>query len=188
MGSYNMASIERKIRQFENSGAGKRAKKECVARYIEQGVSKTGAGSLLTSLPTTKVMERIGGEFVDTVCRIARGHGVPESVMEHLEGMRVGDPQKLDECTYSVDLFVGGDTSRPSLRPDDYDGVYNIVAVFNNGYSKDSIKYIYGEWHNWFFRALPKREGLHFLEAAASEINKKYAGRYNIEILLGEDY
>jgi hypothetical protein len=86
---------------------------------------------------------------------------------------------------------------RDSLQSEKYDGIDNIVAMFNNGYRADG--YVYGPWRGhsptegitedyaWVW-SKKEREALHFMQDAIEEFNSKYKDKYGATAVLGDNY
>ena len=82
--------------------------------------------------------------------------------------------QQNNRLVVSVYMTYAEDTYRPSLREDKYGGVFDIVSLFNTGYSKDSIKYVTGEYKGNIIHAKPYRPRTNFMEIGVQTFNMAY--------------
>lgn len=184
METINLKSINQKTDRYINSSKGKKKAQNCINKYIHENKPKTSAGS---PVPTIRMMKQAATDLVNTMLNTAKGYDVPESVLDHIRGMADVTPVYFTDGVhkngaYKIDMNFTGDPHRDSLEPDKYDGVDNIVLVFNNGYSKESIKYVEGFWHGEYINALPTRTGLHFIEHAIREFNMVYGAKYDVTV------
>lgn len=126
---------------------------------------------------------------------------------EVMEGIGYNEPRKVGDH-YEVDIYFSKDLHRESLYPKDKeghptpyaDGIDNIVALLNSGYSTGSS--VYGVWVNHKGEAtkdelgndkkipsLRRRGGAGFIEQAISDFMGNYAGDYNVtQIIPSEEY
>lgn len=188
--SVNLDSIMDKIYAFADSDKGQRIMRKKYDEYVKSGVSKTDAGSRVL---TKNEMEKISNDFIDMLRSNAAACSLPSSVMEHFDSLKATRPKNGVDGTYSVEISFKDDLFRPSLDPEKYSGVSNIVAIFNNGYPRDrgkieAISHVEGWWHGKNTRALGFRPGLYFMQRAVYEFNAKYAGTYDIWVELAEVY
>lgn len=77
---------------------------------------------------------------------------------------------------FSVDLTFLGDKSRPSVAPEKYGGVNNIVALLNSGYGAGGR--VVGPWHGSIIETLQYRSGAHFIETATMLFTSAFASKY----------
>ena len=106
--------------------------------------------------------------------------GTAVSALIHLEH---GSPHKIGKNKYQIEVWFAGDLHRDSLAPDKYDGVENIAALLNNGYSTGNA--VYGTWHGDKIASLTQRDGAHFIDSAIHNYMTNYASEYgvvNIEV------
>ena len=169
--------------------------------YISSGVNKTGAGDDVVSL---KAMESAARILANSIIMSAESHDLPESVMKNIRSIACTKPYPVSNGVYRVDLYFTDDLSRESLYSEQYDGVVNIIALFNNGYLASDTVYGFwdhhdytGEWNT--LRTLPGddfayvrskigRPALQFMQNAVNDFNTKYNGKYNAVATLDDIY
>ena len=104
---------------------------------------------------------------------------------------------------FEIPLYFEGDLHRDSLDNDlGYEGINNIVALFNNGYHAQN--YVYGWWDNHspsgaaighslyndnyaWVRSKKERDALKFIQQAISDFNGNYGSEYNITAVIAAD-
>ena len=133
---------------------------------------------------------------------------LPESVFAHFDHLDCSRLISLDEKgntgKYVLYVRFDDDLSREALENDlSYEGVRNIVALFNNGYKAGD--YVYGYWNNhklqsgssfhlWstdtdaFVRSRLERQGLGFIQQAVDTFNGNYGSMYQAIAIAGDDY
>ena len=154
--SINMDSVLSKVDDWKESSKGKRRMKSTIDKYVKNNVGKTQAGSTVL---TRKMMADYGNKLIQAVRNAASGHGLPGSVMDNVASLKKGKTAILPDGSYIMELSFGDDLTRPSLEPERYGGVRNIIAIFNNGYPKDSgrseaISNVYGWWNGEYMDVL----------------------------------
>lgn len=134
----------------------------------------------------------------------AAEYGLPESVMEHINGLESAGQIRKTPDGYEIALYFEGDLHRDSLDNDlGYEGVDNIVALFNNGYH--ARNYVYGWWEGHkatgdgvlrsgvgtdfaWVRSKKEREPLHFIQQAVHDFNANYGADYGVTAVAGTAY
>lgn len=95
---------------------------------------------------TDAMMWEAVAKFLYVMRVTAANYDLPESVLEHINNMESSGQIRKTPDGYEIPLFFHGDLHRDSLENDlGYDGIENIVALFNNGYHAKN--YVYG-WRN----------------------------------------
>lgn len=90
---------------------------------------------------------------------------------------------------YQLDInFPATVLKRTSLYPEEYEGIDNIIALFNNGY--DARSYVYGHWATAGkrVRSVTSRPALQFMQEAISNFNNTYGSQYSCRARLGDQY
>lgn len=200
MATINWNSIAQKCKEWSETTDGKRRCRAAVAESARAGRTVTGCGDKIITLDD---MRRLSVEMIQTLQVAAddASYALPESVKAHFNSLdyivtEVGDG------LYEVAIYFRDDLSRPSLLNDQgYEGVHNIVALFNNGYVASN--YTYGWWENhrptgdWssyasggydatdtYIRSKIGRPSLHFMQRAVQDFLSKYQTQYNIQVEL----
>lgn len=171
----NMDSINAKIQKYAKSPAGQ--------RKIEQAIG----GAAVVNIAE---MNAAAQEMIDILRKTAASHGLPESVMDHFSSLSASAPREISPLNYEVQINFSDDMSRQSLYQKKYDGVDNIVAVYNNGYHAHD--YVYGRRviDGWvkYITSRTEREGLHFMQEAVNEFNRVCGPKYNVIATLSGEY
>lgn len=187
MATINISSIMSRVGKFNESVRGKRIVKEKIDEYVKSGVSRTDGGGKVFSI---KEMGRVADDMIELLKRCAYQAQLPDSVMRHFYSLTRTEPTKIGD-DYKVDIYFDDDMSRMSLLITSGrrkgqrtgDGIDNIVALFNNGYSASNR--VYGVWDGHedlgAIASLQKREGKHFINQAVQEFNIKYGGEYDVQ-------
>ena len=101
-------------------------------------------------------------------------------------------------------VYFEDDLHRDSLDNElGYDGIKNIVALFNNGYHAKN--YVYGWWDGHratgdgvlrsgydndfaWVRSKKEREPLRFIQQAVADFNASYGAEYGVTAIAGTAY
>lgn len=200
----SLQSITNQINKYLSSNKGKEKVRNVLTSYAQQGKVKTNAGSLIFS---EDIMFRAVNDLKAMIIKNymeadASNPNHPNSVFMDVSSISADLPI-LTNGQYEVALRFTNNLSRDSLDSDNYDGVDNIIALFNNGYT--ARNYVYGWWdvHKFpgghavinnvvvdsdiYTRSKLSREGSHFMQKAVDEFNAAY-GRYGITAILNKDY
>ena len=131
------AELAKKIAKWQKTPDGKRRTKE----YVD-GLRATGG----TTVSGQKV---IGQKDMDNAAKILIEEiqrRLPESLKELGDSLVCTQAVKLADGQYEMAIRFSDPLHRDSLENDlGYDGIDNIVALFNNGYHAKN--YVYGWWN-----------------------------------------
>lgn len=190
MAKINYGSILKKINAYTQSAAGQERMQKKINNYILHNVKKTKAGSRVI---TQRDMIEVGDKLVQMIRQAAQSCDLPESVMAHFNTLKRGRAVLMPDGSFQMEINFNDDLSRPSLRPEDYGGVTNIIAIFNNGYPSDrgrseAISHIEGWWHGKNTVALAYRPGLYFIQSAVNDFNVNYGLPLGIYAEVGAVY
>lgn len=199
--NINIDSIMDKVSAYAKSSVGKELMNKRIRQYAGSGVKQTAAGD---KIPTEEMMWEAVSKFLYVMRVTAAEYDLPESVMEHINGLESAGRIRETPDGYEISLFFGGDLHRDSLENDlGYEGVENIVALFNNGYhAKD---YVYGWWNGHratgdsvlrsgadndfaWVRSKKEREPLRFIQQAVQDFNANYGADYGVTAVAGTIY
>jgi len=190
------SAIMSKLKAYANTPSGKRKMRACINEARDSG-KRLASGEVVVG---PKQMTEMANALADMIR--AR---LPESIAEVGNTLKVIPPKKNADGSYEVVLRFDTDALRRESLDNDlgYDGIDNIVALFNNGYHAKN--YVYGWWENHsptgdaVARSLPgdeyawvrsekEREPLQFMQEAAAEFNSIYGAKYGVIVQLGSDY
>lgn len=182
MALINTDAIMDKVYAYEKSDKGQKRMQQTLNKYIRNNVDKTQAGSKVL---TQKRMKEAGRKLVEMLKQSANSCGLPDSVAAHFGSLKCGNPIMQADGSYLMEIHFTDDLTRASLQPEDYGGVRNIVAIFNNGYPRDrgrseAISHIAGWWHGKNTTALEYRPGLFFMQSAVNDFNMNYGRDFDI--------
>ena len=137
-------SLSSKLSAWIKSPQGQSRLQNKLEEYNRNGVKKTAAGDSV--IPETRIYEA-AAKFIQVLQMTAKSYDLPDSVMKHIEGMSSSGTIIQTEEGFEIPLYFEGDLHRDSLDNDlGYEGINNIVALFNNGYHAQN--YVYGWWDN----------------------------------------
>lgn len=197
----NLASLQRKLDAWEKSPEGQKRIKDTVDRYRKEGRKFTNAGSPVDGKAG---LIEAADKMISCLRAAAADAGLPESVRAHFDSLNYTNPVEVGEGRYMVSVYFSDDLHRDSLENDlGYEGIDNIIALFNNGVHAEN--FVYGWWDNHspsgeaFGRSMPEddfawvrskkdREGLHFIQQAVSDFSGNYGSIYNVTATAGSDY
>lgn len=200
MATINLASISQKCKEWSETPEGKQRMKAAISENARAGRAATGCGGKITTLAD---MRRLSAEMIRMLQMAAAdaSYGLPDSVKAHFNSL---DYIVTDggDGSYEVAIYFRDDLSRPSLWNDqDYEGIHNIVALFNNGYVASAQTYGWweghrptGEWSSYasggydaadaYIRSNIGRPSLHFMQRAVEDFLSKYQAHYNVQVEL----
>jgi len=181
MAKINMDSIIAKAQKC----MGTSQKRTEVSQYIDKIVLgsitfNTGTG---TSAHTP---EEAADKFISVLCNEIRSHAGGDfengdlgmTAIDALTELNYTAPRKVGENQYIIEVYFSEDLSRPSLMPQKYDGIPNIAALLNNGYSAGHI--VKGMWHGEEQISLDTRSGTQFIDQAIRDFMGNYASEYGV--------
>lgn len=190
MSSLNFGSIQSKIADWEKSEKGQKRIQGKINQYVRKNIDKTKAGSTVV---TVRKMREASRQLIQNIRNFANGCDLPPSVIAHFGSLHAEDPVLQPDGSYLIEINFTDDLTRASLRPEDYGGVINIVAIFNNGYPKDrsrseAISHISGWWHGKETTALGYRPRLNFMQDAVKDFNENYGVKFGMYAEVGVIY
>lgn len=97
-----------------------------------------------------------------------------------LEKLEHGSPRKIGKNKYQIEVWFSGNLHRDSLAPDEYDGIDNIAALLNNGYTANKSVVIRDDAGNVIYSSLPRRSGAQFIQSALRNYMANYATEYGV--------
>lgn len=190
------SAIMGKLQAYANTSVGKKRMKDCLQSARDSGKPLASGEKVVGK----KQMLEMANALAEMIRK-----RLPESIADVGETLSVGAPVRHPDGSYEVVLSF--DTSalrRDSLENDlGYNGIDNIVALFNNGYHAQN--YVYGWWNGHrpsgesvyrsgttgdyaWVRSEKEREALQFMQDAEAEFNTEYASKYGVVVQLGSDY
>lgn len=209
--NINIDSIMSKVSAYAQSSAGKEKMNKRIQQYVSSGVKQTAAGDKI--LTEDKMWEAVS-KFLYVMRVTAAEYGLPESVMEHINGLESAGQIRKTPDGYEIALYFEGDLHRDSLEDgSDYyggkyggytgEGINNIIALFNNG--AHAKNYAYGWWNGHkatgdgvlrsgvgtdfaWVRSKKEREPLHFIQQAVQDFNANYGADYGVTAIAGTAY
>ena len=180
--------IMSKINAYAKSSEGQKRMSEKIKSYrngSDPNVAASGKTYGGGRIMTEKQMVAAAKDLISMIRSAAASAGLPASVMEHVESLDYTNPFELPDGSMGIQIYLTDDPKRPSLYPEKYGGVDNIVAVFNNGYTAKD--FVYGKWHNKKIRSLDERQGSFFMQKAVDTFMAAY-GDSNVSVDINSDY
>lgn len=183
MSSLNMGSVMGKIQGYASSSKGKAAMQKRADDIIRKGLH---SGKIKNEAELFAAMQSDANRMIAELRGVAASYGLPESVMAHFDSLTASAPRKT-ATGYAIDISFADGLGRPSLYPEGYpEGVRNIVALFNNGYT---AKYhVEGEWRGQIFKSKLSRQGLHFMNAAVESFTPSAGSDFSVDVVLSGEY
>ena len=138
-----------------------------------------------------KQMVEAGKEMVALIKKHAGAAGLPASVMQHVESFFAGPPTVVEDGSGNLIVSMADSGYRESLQPEKYDGVYDIVMLFNDGYNAAGVVYgrrsnsggqtsLFGDSNYGYVKSRQSRPPLQFMQAAINEFNATCGPKYNV--------
>ena len=199
--SVNLSSVMGKVADYANSKEGKAKMKNTIDEYKRGSKDFTAAGSEILNY------DRAAGlcyAFIEYLRRIVSSHGLPSNITRHFEDLNYSVIDAGDH--FEGYIYFGNEDalSRESLYDERYEGINNIVALFNNGYVASNP--VYGWWdghhptgdesvfrsgslsNSAYVRSKQERPALGFMQEAVQEFYEFYKGKYAMVISLDDIY
>lgn len=186
MATLNMASILSKAEHFVNKTAeGQKRKNGVIDKIMLNGGGNSTNGSVITitgaSGAAGKFIEVLQNEIQSNAGTNFGAGNLGATAIEALSRLTHGEPYKVGENKYQIEVWFTGNLRRDSLNVDDYDDIDNIAALLNNGYSARNRTY--GIWlnhSNYSIPSLQNRTGAQFIQNAIRNFMGNYATEYGV--------
>lgn len=159
-------SLAEKINNWAQSNKGSSdIKKHILGSGNNSSTTMTSDTNRKGSITKETALEA-GKVFKEMLLDIARQLDVPSTVLFRIESLefeydgtkRVGVYQSKKNNIIEIRMSFEDDLFSESLMPQRYDGIDNIIALFNNGYSNGHpADYVYGPWFYSSFVGRGKR-------------------------------
>lgn len=183
----NMRSILNKVTKYTTTPKFKKKVNKKVDDMIFSGnIMPASAGSrhitiFAPSLAAEKFIEVLQSEIIRCAGESAEDGELGASAIAALIQLDHDEPIKVGTNRYQIGVSFTEDLSRDSLYPGKYDGIENIAALLNAGYS--AFDRVYGKWDghgNDRIASLQHRSGAHFIENAIRNYMLSYAKTYGV--------
>ena len=189
MATIDMNSILSKAKKATSSASFQKKIEDKVDTVLMKGTVAGNSGRNATiygtSMAAAKFIEVLQNEIKSHAASEGGGGfsagGLGSTAVDSLIKLEHGEPVKVGKNRYQIGVWFTEDLSRESLAPDKYDGVENIAALLNTGYTAGHR--VYGIWkgHGDERRAsLVERDGAHFIENAIRDYMANYASEYGV--------
>ena len=188
--------------KIDFSGIEKRLSAELEKHDIKEKIDKKIDDIVMGKEPgdgKVKCAEIAAQKFIDVMRNEIESHGASggfrngnlgSTAVAALSRLDHGSVFKTGPRRYAVEVYFTNNLHRDSLAPDEYDGINNIAALLNSGYSAGHT--VYGIWMNHCPYSIPSlrvRDGAHFIENAKRDFMANYAAEYGVtSIDIGEEY
>lgn len=187
MSTINMKSILDKAKACTASAKFQRQIEAKTDEIVLTGGGKGLAGKAITiggaSMAAAKFIEVLQNEIRDLEASSGFAEGkLGHTAVSALEKLEHGSPRKIGKNKYQIEVWFSGNLHRDSLAPDEYDGIDNIAALLNKGYTANQP--VYGVWMghsgNFNIASLPQRSGAQFIQNAVRNYMANYANEYGV--------
>jgi len=186
-----------KLQAYANTATGKKRMKDCIKAARDTGGRLASGESVFGQ----KEMAEMGEALADMI-RVR----LPASIADVGKTLTCMPPVEHPDGSFEVVLKFDSDALRRDSLENDlgYDGINNIVALFNNGYHAKN--YVYGWWNGHkpsssevsfrsgsdgdyaWVRSEKEREALLFMQDAVNDFNAVCGNKYGVVVQLGSDY
>lgn len=189
--SVNLESIEAKLQAWAKSSEGKKRIAQTLKSYREgknPHVNSTGKTIGGSEIITYDQMQAAAKDLISMLRKHAASAGLPASVLSHIESFTDSAVVVREDGGGMIEINMLDDASRASLQPENYEGAYNIVALFNHGWNAPGA--VKGVWATtgeevWSRKT---RAGSYFVQATVSEFLAKYGSKYNVTATISGEY
>lgn len=187
MSTINMKSILDKAKACTASAKFQKQIEAKTDEIVLTGGGKGLAGKAITiggaSMAAAKFIEVLQNEIRDLEASSGFAEGkLGHTAVSALEKLEHGSPRKIGKNKYQIEVWFSGNLHRDSLAPDEYDGIDNIAALLNKGYTANQP--VYGVWMghsgNFNIASLPQRSGAQFIQNAVRNYMANYANEYGV--------
>lgn len=183
MSTINMSSIIAKAQKCMGASSKKKEISNHIDKLILGGVAFSTGGKKSIYTPEEAADKFISVLRQELLSNSGVSGGIGDTAISALSELNHTSPYKTGDGKYVIEVYFSGDLTRESLDPSNYDGVINIAALLNNGYTASHA--VHGMWHGEEAWSLPIRGGAHFIQHAIHDFMGNYANEYgvtNIEI------
>ena len=187
----NWGSILSQAKTAMKSPQRKQEADRCAEKIRIKGGTTSGGD---TVLPLSKA----GEMFIDILKQKIEQHAgenysdgqLGKTAIEAASNLSSSAPYK-EGHDYCIDINFEGNKHRDSLAPDTFEGVRNIIALLNNGYT--AYPQIRGVWKGHesngdFYFSLTDRAGAHFVQEAIDEFRSLYGDKFGIIDIEAKEY
>lgn len=187
MSTINMKSILDKAKACTASAKFQKQIEAKTDEIVLTGGGKGLVGKAITiggaSMAAAKFIEVLQNEIRDLEASSGFAEGrLGHTAVSALEKLEHGSPRKIGKNKYQIEVWFSGNLHRDSLAPDEYDGIDNIAALLNKGYTANQP--VYGVWMghsgNFNIASLPQRSGAQFIQNAVRNYMANYANEYGV--------
>ena len=184
-----LGSIMSKVEAWPKSDEGKKRMDAKIKEYRsgkDSKVNSSGKTNGGSRILTPAQIKRLSKEFISILRKTAAASDLADSVMEHIESFDFTEPYIAPDGSMVVAVYMTDNPHRDSLYPKKYDGVDNIVALMNCGYSANGE--VFGIWKDKRIVSLQMREGKWFMQKAADEFERLYGEEYGVTVAIAPEY
>lgn len=175
MPSINIESIKKKAAEYMKTPKMQREVQNKVDKYMLGEISisfgRDRGAPPPPSLAAAKFIEVLQNEICSS--------GLSKDAIDAVSNLSHGSAYRSGVNKYIIPIYFTGELSRPSLDPERYGGINNIVALLNSGVDH-KMHAVHGEWHGvetWSKTVIP---GAHFIENAIRNFMSNYSTEYGV--------
>ena len=183
MASYDWSSILKKAQAASESESVQQKIDSVVDDYMLNGKKLSTSRSVKPVRDAAiKFAEVLSKEIHSCAGSVPAAGQLGQTAISALSSVKISTPVKTSRNHYEIGVSFSGDMSRESLDPSYFpDGIDNIAALLNNGYSARAT--VYGVWLNhspWNIKSLTSRTGAHFIDNAVQSFKTGDSAKYGI--------
>lgn len=177
--SINWSSILGKAKKYMGRADAQKRIEKVVDNVMLNFVSKSGNTLFNPSDAAQRFIEVLQDEIHSHAGMTVSDGGLGATAVESLTRLEHGSPVKVGKNSYQISISFSDNLHRDSLYSSGYpDGVENIAALLNTGYTAD--KRVYGTWHGKKIGSLQDRSGARFIESAIRTFMANDAKNYGV--------
>lgn len=176
---FNEKSIAQKLKSAEQLGTCKSQARKAVSAKVSAGNAFIGGGG---SGSSAKNPSLAAGKFISVLKDAISSSGLSNLAIEAVSNINHTEPIQIGDSTrYIITVYFSGDLGRPSLNPQKYGGIDNIVLLLNEGVGH-TMESVYGYWPSQGRNTWSKTtiNGAHFIQQAITDFMGNYASEYNV--------
>lgn len=168
--SINTNSIRSKVKSALGNSATHSRMQTAAAKAAQTGRTQNGA--------VVHTPEEAAAKFIEVLHQSIESSGITANQAAAISSISAGGAASSG-TTYTIGVSWTGDRTRPSLVPERYGGVYDLVGLLDKGWNASGS--VYGMWHGHeTFNRMSQAAG-DFVDSAIGTFMGAYADEYHVK-------
>lgn len=172
--SINAGAIRSKAQAALGNAKAQGRMQAAVAKAVQTG--RTQGGTVIHT------PEEAASKFIDVLHQSIDSAGITANQAAAISSISAGGAAggvTSNGVTYTIGISWTGDRTRPSLVPERYGGVYDLVGLLDKGWNASGS--VYGTWHGHLtFNRMSQAAG-NFVDSAIGTFMGAYASEYHVK-------